>query len=143
MKIASLRYAAGIAAVTVSGVLLAGCSGTTSPASTTSTSKAAATTTTTSTKPATTTTTTTTSPAATATTYTMAQVAEHASATSCWSAVNGSVYDLTAWISAHPGGAQRIQNMCGTDASAAFTAEHGKESQPNSRLATSKLGTLA
>ena len=141
MKIASLRYAAGMAAVTVSGVLLAGCSGATAPASTTSTSKAAATTTATSTKPATTTTTT--SQAATATTYTMAQVAEHASATSCWSAVNGSVYDLTAWISAHPGGAQRIQNMCGKDASAAFTAEHGKESQPNSRLATFKLGALA
>lgn len=31
-------------------------------------------------------------------TYTMTQVAAHSSVSSCWSVVNGGVYDLTSWI---------------------------------------------
>jgi len=46
---------------------------------------------------------------------TLAQVAVHSSRTSCWSAVNGSVYDLTSWIPNHPGGEEAILWMCGID----------------------------
>jgi len=75
--------------------------------------------------------------------YTLAIVAQHASATSCWSVVDHTVYDLTAWINAHPGGATRIKNMCGKDATSQFTGEHGTEQAPLSKLATFKLGTLS
>ncbi len=74
--------------------------------------------------------------------YTMAQVKAHASASSCWSAVGGSVYDLSAWIKRHPGGSQAILSLCGIDGTAAFNAQHGGQSRPASELAAFKIGTL-
>ena len=38
---------------------------------------------------------------------TMADIRLHNSATSCWSAINGNVYDLTDWVNSHPGGKQQ------------------------------------
>jgi hypothetical protein len=43
--------------------------------------------------------------------YTMAKVRENNSASSCWSAINGNVYNLTKWISSHPGGASAISGL--------------------------------
>jgi len=34
--------------------------------------------------------------------YTLAEVAKHASTSSCWSAIDGNVYNLTNWINLHP-----------------------------------------
>lgn len=73
----------------------------------------------------------------------MADVKKHASASSCWTVVNGNVYDLTRWINRHPGGRARILAMCGKDATKAFRAEHGTQKRPNSILAGYKLGTLS
>ena len=72
----------------------------------------------------------------------MAQVAAHADRTSCWTAIFGSVYDLTEWIGQHPGGAQPILGLCGTDASAEFSRVHGGESEPAAELATFRIGQL-
>jgi cytochrome b involved in lipid metabolism len=74
---------------------------------------------------------------------TFAQVAIHNSETSCWSVVNGNVYDLTSWIPNHPGGKKRIIAMCGTDGSAAYNGAHGSDSKPPMILAGFKLGVLA
>ena len=74
---------------------------------------------------------------------TVTEVAKHGDAASCWSVVNGSVYDLTDWINKHPGGARRILSMCGKDASAAFTAQHGGEARPEAirkQFLVGKLG---
>ena len=76
-------------------------------------------------------------------TYTLAQVAEHATAESCWSAVNGMVYDLTKWIPLHPGGEAKIKAICGKDGTAAFTGKHGGQEKPEATLATFKIGVLA
>lgn len=73
---------------------------------------------------------------------TMAQVQQHASATSCWTVVDGKVYDVTNWINQHPGGPQRIIGLCGTDGTAAFHGQHGSQSQPNKTLAGFQIGTL-
>jgi cytochrome b involved in lipid metabolism len=81
-------------------------------------------------------------PTATATSYSMAQVKQHASATSCWSAVDGNVYDLTQWVGRHPGGRARILSMCGIDGTAIFHGEHHTESQPNKALAGFEIGKL-
>lgn len=78
-----------------------------------------------------------------ATSYTMADVASHAKRSSCWAAVDGNVYDLTTWIDAHPGGPQRIIALCGTDATAAFTAEHGNQKRPAQVLRQYLLGPLS
>lgn len=74
--------------------------------------------------------------------YTLAQVATHNSAQSCWTAINGGVYDVTAWVSQHPGGAQAILSLCGTDGSSAFNGQHGGERRPAQELAGFKIGTL-
>ena len=36
--------------------------------------------------------------------YSMANIAKNNSTSSCWAAISGKAYDLTAWISEHPGG---------------------------------------
>lgn len=74
--------------------------------------------------------------------YGMAEVATHNSASSCWSAVNGSVYDLTSWISEHPGGSRAILGICGKDGSAAFNNQHEGERRPANELAGFKIGLL-
>lgn len=74
--------------------------------------------------------------------YTMSDVATHATASSCWTAVNGSLYDVTSWINKHPGGAQAILGMCGKDASGAFNNQHGGQSRPEVELASFKIGLL-
>ena len=74
--------------------------------------------------------------------YTMAQVKANKSRSKCWSAINGSVYDLTPWIGSHPGGESSIESLCGTDGSASFNAMHANKSKPESRLAGYLLGPL-
>jgi len=74
---------------------------------------------------------------------TLATIAKHSSRTSCWSAVNGSVYDLTSWIPNHPGGEQVILSMCGVDGSAGYNGQHGSSSKPARILGGFKIGTLA
>ena len=91
-------------------------------------------------------TTTNTGPASTTntpTSYTLAQIATHNNASSCWAAINGKVYNLTAWINQHPGGPERILSICGTDGSAAFNGQHGGQSQPANELTNFYIGTLA
>ena len=82
-------------------------------------------------------------PAPAAQGYTAVQVASHASAQSCWTSISGSVYDLTAWINQHPGGASPILSLCGTDGTAAFMQQHGGQGRPASELATFRIGALA
>ena len=74
--------------------------------------------------------------------YTMEQVKANNSAQKCWSAIDSKVYDLTNWISSHPGGAGAITSLCGTDGTAAFKGQHGGSGQPASRLAGYLLGPL-
>lgn len=77
-----------------------------------------------------------------ATTFTAAQVAQNSDATSCWASVDGSVYDLTEWISEHPGGSREIEALCGTDATAAFQRQHGSNAEAQRELAGFKIGEL-
>ncbi len=74
--------------------------------------------------------------------YTMAQVRANNSARSCWTAIDGFVYDLTRWINSHPGGAGAILFLCGTDGTNAFKAQHENQSRPAIRLDSYRLGPL-
>lgn len=76
-------------------------------------------------------------------TYTMAQVQQHNSAESCWTAINDQVYDVTEWIGSHPGGAARIKGLCGTDGTQAFMGQHEGASRPQERLSSFQIGTLS
>lgn len=75
--------------------------------------------------------------------YTRDQIALHPDASSCWTSVNGGVYDLTPWVSRHPGGEGAILSICGKDGSSAFNDQHGGDRRPESVLASYKIGTLA
>ncbi|EXF25107.1 monooxygenase [Nesterenkonia sp. AN1] len=74
---------------------------------------------------------------------TMEEVEQNDSPDSCWTVMSGTVYDLTDWIDQHPGGADRIEGLCGTDAAAAFEAQHGDQDGPEGQLAEFEIGTLA
>lgn len=74
--------------------------------------------------------------------FTKAHVAEHASEQSCWSIINNNVYDLTSYVSKHPGGKKNILKLCGHDGTALFEGKHGGESKPESRLAGLYKGTF-
>ena len=74
--------------------------------------------------------------------YTMAQVRANNTARSCWSAIDGFVYDLTRWINSHPGGSGAILFLCGTDGTNAFKSQHENQSRPAIRLDGYKLGPL-
>ena len=73
---------------------------------------------------------------------TMAEVAKHASGSDCWSAVNGTVYDLTQWINQHPGGPQVIEALCGKDGTAAFDGQHQGQGEPAAVLKDLAVGSL-
>lgn len=81
-------------------------------------------------------------PSATQAGYTMADVKKANTRAKCWSAIDGNVYDLTAWISAHPGGASAITFLCGIDGSNAFKAQHEGQGRPSMRLSQYLLGPL-
>lgn len=78
----------------------------------------------------------------TATHYSHADVKKHSTQSSCWAAINGKVCDLTAWISQHPGGPDKILGICGTDGSAAFNGQHGGQRRPASELANFYIAEL-
>lgn len=65
---------------------------------------------------------------------TVAQVAEHNSQTDCYAIVGEKVYNLTSWISQHPGGPDKIISLCGTDATAKFSQQHGSNAQAQATL---------
>lgn len=75
--------------------------------------------------------------------YTTADVAAHNSKSSCWSIINGNVYDLTSWIPKHPGGENAILQLCGTDGSAKFNGQHGGAAKQAGILAGFKIGVAA
>ncbi len=82
------------------------------------------------------------SPTPATTSYTTAQVSAHATTQSCWSIIDGKVYDLTAWINQHPGGANAIKRLCGVDGTENFNDQHGGQSRPERELAAFFIGVL-
>ena len=81
-------------------------------------------------------------PAHAASSYTAKDVAKHATAKSCWTSINGSVYDLTTWVNRHPGGARVIQAICGKDGTKAFNGQHRGAGKPAAQLQAFRIGTL-
>ena len=77
-----------------------------------------------------------------ATPYTMADVQSHGAPDSCWSTINGGVYDLTEWVSRHPGGQNAIMRLCGIDGSNRFNRQHSTFQQAIDTLALLKIGVL-
>ena len=75
-------------------------------------------------------------------TYSLGDVAIHNTAEGCWTTIDGNVYDLTTWVSRHPGGTDAILFLCGIDGTEAFHEMHGTSRTPLAVLALLKIGTL-
>ena len=75
--------------------------------------------------------------------YTMEKVRANNNEASCWSVINGNVYDLTNWIASHPGGKGNILSLCGKNGTAEFASKHRGDSNPQARLKGFLLGPLA
>ncbi|MCX7589986.1 MAG: cytochrome b5 domain-containing protein, partial [Patescibacteria group bacterium] len=56
--------------------------------------------------------------------------------------IRENVYDLTSWITKHPGGEKAILNLCGKDGTSLFEKQHGGEKIPEDALAKFKIGKL-
>lgn len=69
-------------------------------------------------------------------------VAQHSTAEDCWTIVDGNVYDVTPFVSRHPGGLAAISQICGVDGTEQFSVKHGSDSAPNSQLDSLKIGTV-
>jgi cytochrome b involved in lipid metabolism len=75
--------------------------------------------------------------------YTLAEITMHSTQQDCWTTINGGVYNVTPFITQHPGGVANIMKVCGKDGTAIFTAKHSTQEKPNDQLAKLKIGVLA
>ena len=82
------------------------------------------------------------SPTSDSSALTMEQVKKNNTASRCWSVINGNVYNLTNWISSHPGGSGAITRLCGIDGTRVFSNQHRGDTQAESRLSGFLLGKL-
>lgn len=76
---------------------------------------------------------------------TLEELARHASAEDCWLAVEGGVYDVTAYVPAHPAPRRALTDHCGREATRAFrTKGVGRPHEAGSRelLETMRVGSL-
>ena len=74
--------------------------------------------------------------------YSLTEVALHKTETDCWTAVSGKVYNLTPFVSQHPGGVENIIKLCGIEGTSAFMAQHGGQGRPEKELKSLFIGDL-
>jgi len=76
--------------------------------------------------------------------YTVADLAVHNSEASCWYGLYGVVFNLTNYLSKHPGGLFVIRAQCGKDATAMFKLEkkHDAALLAKKGFSTSVIGRL-
>ena len=78
--------------------------------------------------------------------FTLAEVARHAVESDCWMAIDGQVYDFTAYLPDHPSRPSIILPWCGKEASEAYrTKTKGRPHSPEAdqMLPAYRIGTLA
>jgi cytochrome b involved in lipid metabolism len=73
------------------------------------------------------------------------EVAQHASASDCWMAIRGAVYDLSAYLPQHPSPPELVLSWCGKEATDAYnTKTKGRPHSPyaDELLVKYRIGTL-
>jgi len=73
--------------------------------------------------------------------YTLTNIADHATQADCWMAIEGKAYNVTSFISDHPGG-ERILEGCGKDATALFQSVQKHIPEAIELLPTYYMGDL-
>lgn len=80
--------------------------------------------------------------AANTTPITVSDIAQHNTSADCWTAIDGNVYNLTSYISSHPGGVGPISLLCGIDGTSIFHGQHGGGSFQLSFVSNLQIGVL-
>jgi len=75
--------------------------------------------------------------------YTTDEVTTHNNPADCWAIVDGGVYNLTTWVSQHPGGEKAIIGLCGIDGTDQFAKIHGSNEKAKAALASFLIGKLS
>lgn len=57
---------------------------------------------------------------------TFSEIAKHDKESDCWQIINGKVYDVTDFLSRHPGGSEIMIKYCGKDATQAYLTKEGR-----------------
>jgi len=60
-------------------------------------------------------------------TYTMEEVNKHTTKEDCWLVIDNMIYDVTSFLSSHPGGSSIMVSVAGQDATEYFYELHRKE----------------
>ena len=60
-------------------------------------------------------------------TYTMEEVSKHSKKEDCWLIIKGQVYNVTEFLSSHPGGSSIVVSVGGQDATEYFEELHRPE----------------
>jgi cytochrome b involved in lipid metabolism len=69
--------------------------------------------------------------------FTLAELARHGSAADCWMAIDGQVYDFTAYVPQHPAEPALLLAWCGKEASEAYRTK--TKGRPHSAYADQLL----
>ncbi len=69
----------------------------------------------------------------------LAEISKHNSVRNCWLLINNKVYNVTSFLSSHPGGIGTILPYCGKEASRAFATKD--VGQPHSQAASNLLAS--
>ena len=80
--------------------------------------------------------------------YSTTEVAKHDSSKDCWLIISNNVYDVSSFLSEHPGGSSMIVKYCGKEATKAFETQDrgfrgGHSSSAKQMLGDYLIGTLA
>ncbi|KAJ3031382.1 UNVERIFIED_CONTAM: Cytochrome b5 [Siphonaria sp. JEL0065] len=73
--------------------------------------------------------------------YTLTDVKKHNTAKDCWMIIHGKVYNVTAFLDEHPGGAEIMVELAGQDATEAFD-DIGHSLDAKKLLADFLVGTV-
>lgn len=71
-------------------------------------------------------------------TYSYVELSEHSKIDDCWLAISGRVYDVTDFVSSHPGG-EAITEGCGSDATELYETRPMGSGTPHSDMARGML----
>jgi cytochrome b involved in lipid metabolism len=74
--------------------------------------------------------------------FSLSDIASHKDQVSCYTAISGSIYDLTQFVNMHPGGKEPILFVCGKDGTEVFMNQHHGLVKYMKVLARYKVGAL-
>lgn len=75
-----------------------------------------------------------------ATTLTTTEVARHSTISDCWIIISGNVYNVSSYLSQHPGGVGALSPYCGRDGTTAFSTKDKNPASSHSTTAVNLLG---